>query len=70
MKPPHRPAPSRNGLAAGEAGKGFKAGAEPIDVQNPRRFATNANKPLYEDTISLYTGMPEFGAPPAGHPLR
>jgi type II secretory pathway pseudopilin PulG len=62
--------PSCNGLAAGEAGQGFKAGADPSDVQNPRHFATNANNAIYEDTTSLYAGMPESGEPPAGHPLR
>ena len=62
--------PSCNGLAGGETGQGFKAGADPADLQNPRHFATNANNAIYEDTSSLYAGMPESGEPPAGHPLR
>jgi type II secretory pathway pseudopilin PulG len=62
--------PSCNGLGSGEAGQGFKAGADPTDVQNKRHFATNANSAIYEDTSSLYAGMPETGEPPAGQPLR
>ena len=62
--------PSCNGLGGGEAGQGFKAGADPTDVQNPRHFATNANNAVYEDTASLYVGMPESGEPVVGHPLR
>jgi type II secretory pathway pseudopilin PulG len=62
--------PSCNGLAGGEAGQGFKAGADPSDVQNIRHFATNANNGIYENTTSLYAGMPEAGEPAAGHPLR
>jgi hypothetical protein len=62
--------PSCNGLGGGETGQGFKAAAEPSDVQNTRHFATNANNAIYEDTVSLYAGMPESGEPPVGHPLR
>ena len=62
--------PSCNGLESGETGQGFKAGADPTDAQNLRYFATNANNAIYEDTSSLYAGMPETGEPPAGHPLR
>jgi type II secretory pathway pseudopilin PulG len=62
--------PSCNGLGSGETGQGFKAGADPIDIPYPRHFATNANNAIYEDTSSLYMGMPESGEPPAGHPLH
>ena len=61
---------SCNGLAVGAAGKGYKAGADPVESQNTRFFAINADGTIYEDTASLYAGMPESGAPLAGHSLR
>jgi len=68
---PFAPAPpSCNGLALGEAGRAFKAGADPVDPTVTRFFATNANGQIYEDTASLYAGMPEAGVPAAGHILR
>ena len=62
--------PSCNGLAGGATAQGFKAGADPVDPQYARYFATNANGAIYEDTSSLYAAMPESGEPAAGHPLR
>lgn len=63
--------PSCNGLAAGEAGQAYKAGADPADVNNNfRYFAINANGTIFEDTVSLYKGMPEVGDPPSGHVLQ
>lgn len=62
--------PSCNGLAAGQTAQGFKAAADPIEVQNPRHFATNANSAIYEDTASLFVDMPETGVPAAGSLLR
>jgi type II secretory pathway pseudopilin PulG len=65
------PAPaSCNGLAAGEAGQGYKAGADPNEPSNSRFFAINANGIVWEDTASLFAGMPEVGEPGSGHPLR
>jgi type II secretory pathway pseudopilin PulG len=61
---------SCNGLPAGQTARGFKAGADPADPVNQRYFGSNANNAIYEDTSSLYAGMPESGEPPAGHPLR
>src|SRR6266581_7310176 len=60
---------SCNNLPAGEAGQGFKAAADPIDVDNPRHFATNANNVIFEDTASLWAVVPEIGVPPSGHVL-
>jgi type II secretory pathway pseudopilin PulG len=62
--------PSCNGLVGGQAGQGFRAGADPVDAQNPRHFATNANGAIYEDTSALYATMPEAGEPATGHVLR
>jgi prepilin-type N-terminal cleavage/methylation domain-containing protein len=59
-----------NGLAAGSASKAFKVGADPAVPTNYRFFGTNANDTIYEDSASLYAGMPEQGVPPAGHPLE
>jgi type II secretory pathway pseudopilin PulG len=61
--------PSCNGLAGGQAGQGFKAGADPTEPGNSRFFGTNANALIYEDTGTLYSTMPEVGAPPSGAPL-
>ena len=60
---------SCNGVAAGAGGQGFKAGADATVPGNPRFFATNANGMIYENTTSLFAGMPEVGIPAAGHTL-
>ena len=62
--------PSCNGVGGGETGQGYKAAADPIDPQNTRYFATNANGQIYEDTSSLFPNMPEAGEPLTGHLLR
>jgi prepilin-type N-terminal cleavage/methylation domain-containing protein len=59
-----------NGLLAGAASKSFKAGADPGVPTNFRFFATNTANTIYEDSATLYAGMPEVGVPPAGHPLE
>jgi prepilin-type N-terminal cleavage/methylation domain-containing protein len=59
-----------NGLPAGAASKAFKAGADPGTPTNYRYFATNAGATIYEDTASLYAGMPEMGIPLTGHTLE
>ena len=62
---------SCNGLAVGAAGTAFKAAADPTDtVNNFRYFATNANAQLFEDSASLFSGMPEVGFPASGHVLK
>jgi len=61
---------SCNGAAAGDDGQGFKAAADPNAAGNVRFLATNANNMIYENTSSLWTVMPEFGEPAAGHMLR
>ena len=59
-----------NTLGVGVTGLAFKAGADPLDVQNNTRyFAANAGNALWEDTASLFAGMPEAGDPAAGHVL-
>jgi type II secretory pathway pseudopilin PulG len=59
-----------NGLPAGEAGRGFKAAADPLEPENPRHFATNANNMIYEDLSSLWAAFPEAGNPASGQVLR
>jgi hypothetical protein len=59
-----------NGLDPGLAGQAFRAGADPLEAGSTRFFATNANGTIFEDTSSLFSTMPEFGEPPAGHPLH
>jgi type II secretory pathway pseudopilin PulG len=62
---------SCNGLGGGAAGAGFKASADPVDtVNNSRYFATNANAMIFEDTSTLFAGMPEVGSPATGHVLK
>ena len=61
---------SCNGLDPGEAAKGFIAVADPTEPSNPRFFAVNASGNIYEHNASLYSVMPEVGAPPVGHVLR
>lgn len=61
---------SCNGLAQGEAGQAFKAAADPTEPGNPRFFAINANGAIFEDSASLFAGMPEVGEPTAGHILN
>jgi type II secretory pathway pseudopilin PulG len=59
-----------NGLAGGLAGQAYKAAADPSEPGNIRFFAINANGQIFEDTTSLFAGMPEVGDPAAGHPLH
>lgn len=59
-----------NGSSTGETGQGYKAAADPVESTNPRFFAINANEQIYEDTASMFAGMPEVGEPPSGDPLR
>ena len=58
-----------NALGPGQTGLAFKAGADPLDLNNPRYFALNAGNSIWEDTASLYVGMPEAGEPASGAPL-
>jgi competence protein ComGC len=59
-----------NGLGVGQTGLAFKAGADPLDTNNPRYFGENAGNVIWEDTASLWGGMPESGDSPTGHPIR
>lgn len=71
MATPFAPAPPTcNGLAAGESGQGFKAGADPLEPANKRYFSLNSNGQIFEDSASLFAGMPEAGDSPTGHVLR
>lgn len=68
---PYSGAPaSCNGLDVGEAAQGFIAVADPTEPSNPRYFGTNASGTIYEHSASLYSAMPETGAPAVGHALR
>jgi len=59
-----------NGLPAGTTGLAYKAGADALDVTNPRNFGSNAGNVIWEDTASLWAAMPEAGNPVAGHPVK
>ena len=59
-----------NGLGAGLGAQAYKAAADPLDANNPRFFAINANGVIWEDVASLFGPMPEAGEPAAGHSLR
>lgn len=62
--------PSCNGIAFGGTARGFKAGADPIEPNNARFFATNANGQIFEHTSTLFAAMPEVGEPAPGHVLH
>src|SRR5262249_38787967 len=62
--------PTCNGLAAGDAAQGYKAAADPTEPTNWRFFAINASGTIFEDSSSLYAGMPEVGDPASGHVFR
>jgi type II secretory pathway pseudopilin PulG len=59
-----------NNIGGGLAGLAFKASADPLDSNNPRYFGENAGNVIWEDTASLWAGMPESGDSPTGHPIR
>ena len=68
---PFAPAPATcNGLTPGQAAQGFRAAADPVEADNLRFLATNANMAIMEDAASLWAGMPESGDAPAGHPIQ
>jgi len=56
---------------SGLTGLAFKAQGDPLDVlNNTRYFALNAGNTIWEDTASIFAGMPESGDPPTGKPLN
>ncbi len=60
-----------NAIGVGQTGLAFKIGGDPLDVaNNTRYFGANAGNVIWEDTASLYAGMPEFGDPASGHPIQ
>ena len=59
-----------NNIGAGKTGLAFKAAADPLDSNNPRNFGANAGNVIWEDTASLWAGMPESGDSPTGHPIK
>jgi type II secretory pathway pseudopilin PulG len=61
--------PSCNGLALGLLSEGYRAGADALDANNPRSFATNANGTIWEDVAPMFALMPESGEPAVGSPL-
>jgi len=62
--------PTCNGLGPGEAAQGYRAGADPLEPDNPRFFAINANSQLYSHSATLYDDMPEVGEPLFGQPIH
>ena len=58
-----------NALGPGQTGLAYKAGADPMDPNSTRFFAINAGSTIWEDTASLFPGMPEAGDPATGGPL-
>jgi type II secretory pathway pseudopilin PulG len=60
-----------NAIGAGVTGLAYKIGGDPLDVaNNTRYFASNAGSTIWEDTVSMWAAMPEYGEPPAGHPVQ
>ena len=59
-----------NNIGNGRTGLAFKSAADPLDPNNPRFFAANAGNVIWEDTASMWAGMPESGDSPTGHPIR
>jgi competence protein ComGC len=60
-----------NALGTGKTGLAFKVRGDPLDVpNNTRYFATNAGNIIWEDTASLFAGIPEAGDAPTGHPIK
>lgn len=59
-----------NALGVGQTGLAYKVGADPMDVNNPRFFSLNAGNVIWEDTASLFAGMPEAGDPASGSPIQ
>lgn len=60
-----------NQIGGGMTGLAFKAGGDPLDVQNNTRyFASNAGNTIWEDSASLFAGIPEAADPATGHPLQ
>jgi type II secretory pathway pseudopilin PulG len=57
---------SCNGVAAGQGSPGYKAGADPLDANNSKYFATNSSGLLYQNTTSLFGPIPESGPSPVG----
>jgi competence protein ComGC len=54
----------------GITGLAFKVQGDPLDViNNTRYFAINASNTIWEDSASIFAGMPESGDPPTGRPL-
>lgn len=62
--------PTCNAIGLGQTGLAFKASADPLDSNNTRYFAENAGNVIWEDTASLFGGIPEAGDPPTGHPIK
>jgi type II secretory pathway pseudopilin PulG len=62
---------SCNGLGAGLGAPAYRAGADMVTPGPQQRFfATNAQGVIYEDTASMYAGMPESGVPGTGVPIQ
>jgi len=59
-----------NNIGAGKTGLAFKSAADPVDPNNVRYFAANAGNVIWEDTSSMWAGMPESGDSPTGHPIK
>jgi competence protein ComGC len=71
MAAPYGGAPDTcNALGTGRTGLAFKVRGDPMDVNNTRYFGMNAGNVIWEDTASLFAGMPEAGDAPTGHPIR
>ena len=59
-----------NQLGVGRTGLAYKTGADPLSPTNTHFFALNAGNTIWEDTASLFGGMPEAGDPASGKPLN
>ena len=62
--------PTCNGLAGGQAAQSFKVAADAAEPGNARFFSSNVGQTIWEDTSTMFPGMPEVGDPPSGHPYQ
>ena len=58
------------GAVMGDGAPAYRAGADSLRPVDARFFATNAEGIIYEDQVSIYAGMPEWGPSPVGHVIQ
>jgi type IV pilus assembly protein PilA len=59
-----------SGAPMGDGAPAYRAGADSLRPVDARFFATNAEGIIYEDQVSIYAGMPEWGPSPVGRVIQ